>query len=77
MLDPPYYDKQNLFGRAVFVDCSCVRGLCLPTSMAKWKGNLASPNGDLETTMVFKVDAEKLTGTVTNTYSEGKSPKAR
>jgi hypothetical protein len=36
----------------------------------KWKGNLASPNGDLETTMVFKVDGEKLTGTVTNTYGE-------
>jgi len=36
----------------------------------KWKGNLASPNGDLETTMVFKVEGEKLTGTVTNTYGE-------
>jgi hypothetical protein len=36
----------------------------------KWKGTLASPNGDLETTMVFKVDGEKLTGTVTNMYGE-------
>ena len=36
----------------------------------KWKGNLASPNGDLETTMVFKVDGERLTGTVTNMYGE-------
>ena len=36
----------------------------------KWKGNLASPNGDLETTMVFRVDGEKLTGTVTNMYGE-------
>src|SRR4051812_1564599 len=36
----------------------------------KWKGNLASSNGDLETTMVFKVDGEKLTGTVTNMYGE-------
>ncbi len=36
----------------------------------KWKGNLASPNGELETTMVFKVDGEKLTGTVTNMYGE-------
>ncbi len=36
----------------------------------KWKGNLASPNGDLETTMVLKVDGEKLTGTVTNMYGE-------
>jgi hypothetical protein len=36
----------------------------------KWKGSLGSPNGDLETTMVFKVDGEKLTGTVTNMYGE-------
>ena len=36
----------------------------------KWKGNLASPNGDLETTMVLKVEGEKLTGTVTNMYGE-------
>jgi hypothetical protein len=36
----------------------------------KWKGSLASPNGELETTMVFKVDGEKLTGTVTNMYGE-------
>ena len=36
----------------------------------KWKGNLKNPNGDLETTMVFKVDGEKLTGTVTNMYGE-------
>ena len=35
-----------------------------------WKGSLASPNGDLETTMVLKVDGEKVTGTVTNTYGE-------
>ena len=36
----------------------------------KWKGSLASPNGDLETTVVFKVAGEKLTGTVTNMYGE-------
>jgi hypothetical protein len=36
----------------------------------KWKGNLASANGDLETTMVFKVAGETLTGTVTNMYGE-------
>lgn len=36
----------------------------------KWKGNLKSPNGDLETTMDWKVDGEKLTGTVTNMYGE-------
>jgi hypothetical protein len=36
----------------------------------KWKGNMTTPNGDLEVTMVFKVDGEKLTGTVGNTYGE-------
>jgi hypothetical protein len=36
----------------------------------KWKGTLSSPNGDLDTSMVFKVDGEKLTGTVTNMYGE-------
>ncbi len=36
----------------------------------QWKGSLASPNGDLETTMVFKVAGDKLTGTVTNMYGE-------
>ncbi len=36
----------------------------------KWKGSLASPNGDVETTMDFKVSGDKLTGTVTNMYGE-------
>jgi hypothetical protein len=36
----------------------------------KWKGTMTTPNGDLEVTMVFKVDGEKLTGTVGNTYGE-------
>ena len=36
----------------------------------KWTGNLKTPNGDLETARVFKVDGEKLTGTVTNMYGE-------
>lgn len=36
----------------------------------KWKGTLASPNGDVETTMEFKVDGEKLAGTVTTMYGE-------
>jgi len=35
-----------------------------------WKGDLKSPNGDIDTTFVFKVDGEKLTGTVTNMYGE-------
>ena len=37
----------------------------------KWKGDLMAPGGNtLETTLVFKVDGEKLTGTVTNMYGE-------
>jgi hypothetical protein len=37
----------------------------------KWKGDLAGPGGNtLETTMVLKVDGQKLTGTVTNMYGE-------
>jgi hypothetical protein len=36
----------------------------------KWKGTMKAPNGDLEVTMVFKVDGEKLTGTVGNSYGE-------
>jgi hypothetical protein len=37
----------------------------------KWKGDLTAPDGNtLETTMVFKVDGQKLTGAVTNMYGE-------
>jgi hypothetical protein len=36
----------------------------------RWKGNLKSRNGDLETNMVLKVNGEKLTGTVANMYGE-------
>lgn len=36
----------------------------------KWKGNLSSPNGDLEINFNFQVNGEKLTGTVANTYGE-------
>jgi hypothetical protein len=36
----------------------------------KWKGTLTTPNGDIDTDMVFKVDGEKLTGTVSNMYGE-------
>jgi len=36
----------------------------------KWAGILKGGNGDLETTMVLKVDGEKLTGSVTNMYGE-------
>ncbi len=34
----------------------------------KWKGDLQTPNGPLETTFDFHIDGEKLTGTVTNMY---------
>ena len=36
----------------------------------KWKGTISTQNGDLETSLVFKIDGEKLTGTVTNMYGE-------
>ena len=36
----------------------------------KWQGTMKAPNGDLEVTMVFKVEGEKLTGTVGNSYGE-------
>ena len=36
----------------------------------KWTGVLKSQNGDLDTTIVLKVDGEKCTGTVTNMYGE-------
>ena len=36
----------------------------------KWTGALKRENGDLDTTIVMKVEGEKLTGTVTNMYGE-------
>jgi hypothetical protein len=36
----------------------------------KWKGDMKTPNGDLEINMNLQVNGEKLTGTVTNTYGE-------
>lgn len=37
----------------------------------KWKGDLNGPDGNaLEINFDFKVDGEKLTGTVANTYGE-------
>ncbi len=36
----------------------------------KWTGKLTTPNGDIDLNMVFKVEGEKLTGTVTNSYGE-------
>jgi hypothetical protein len=36
----------------------------------KWKGTMTTPNGDLEVNMSLKVEGEKVTGTVGNTYGE-------
>lgn len=37
----------------------------------KWKGDLKTQDGNnLEVNFVFKIDGEKVTGTVTNTYGE-------
>jgi hypothetical protein len=36
----------------------------------KWKGTMATPNGDMEVNMALKIDGEKVTGTVANMYGE-------
>jgi hypothetical protein len=55
------------FAVALFTLAACLFGADLN---GKWKGNLKSRNGDLETNMVLKVNGEKLTGTVANMYGE-------
>lgn len=61
--------KRNLFGALLILIALASAAFALDLN-GKWKGNLSSPNGELETTMVLKVDGEKLTGTVTNMYGE-------
>lgn len=62
--------------RRMFVLGSFLALMLLPSAGAadlngKWKGDLKGPDGnDLEINFDFKVDGEKLTGTVTNTYGE-------
>src|SRR5437764_2983457 len=69
MLDPPVMTSNTLSAALFLLIALASAALALDIN-GKWKGNLASPNGELETTMVFKVDGEKLTGTVTNMYGE-------
>jgi opacity protein-like surface antigen len=38
-----------------------------------WKASTETPNGSFETTFVFKVDAAKLTGTVSNQFMADKA----
>ena len=62
--------------RRLFVLGSFLTLMLLPTASAtdlngKWKGDLNGPDGNaLEINFDFKVDGEKLTGTVANTYGE-------
>jgi len=62
--------------RRLFILGSFLTLMLLPTAGAadlsgKWKGDLKGPDGNaLEINFDFKVDGEKLTGTVTNTYGE-------
>ncbi len=62
--------------RRLFILGSFLTVMLLPTAGAadlsgKWKGDLPGPDGNsLEINFDFKVDGEKLTGTVTNTYGE-------
>lgn len=61
---------KKIFSAALFLLIALASAAFALDINGKWKGSLASPNGDLETTMVFKLDGEKLTGTVTNMYGE-------
>lgn len=61
---------KKVFSAALFLLIALASAAFALDINGKWKGNLASPNGDLETTMVLKVDGDKLTGTVTNMYGE-------
>jgi hypothetical protein len=62
--------------RRLFVLGSFLTLLLLPCAGAadlsgKWKGDLKGPDGNaMEINFDFKVDGDKLTGTVTNTYGE-------
>jgi hypothetical protein len=62
--------------RRVFFLAAFLASMFLPSAGAadlngKWKGDLHGPDGNaLEINFDFKVDGEKLTGTVTNTYGE-------
>ena len=62
--------------RRLFVLGSFLTLLLLPAAGAadlngKWKGDLPGPDGNaLEINFDFKVDGDKVTGTVTNTYGE-------
>jgi hypothetical protein len=68
-------DRQQM-RRRLFILGSFLALILLPAARAtdlngKWKGDLNGPDGNaLEINFDFKVDGEKLTGTVTNTYGE-------
>jgi hypothetical protein len=56
--------------RLVFIVFAVAACLIAADLNGKWTGVLKGGNGDLDTTLTFKVDGEKLTGTVTNMYGE-------
>jgi len=54
-----------------FLVMACAASAAAADLNGKWKGDAKMPDGNsLEINMVFKVDGEKLTGTVTNSYGE-------
>ena len=55
---------------SVIAMLACLTAANAADLSGKWKGNMTSPNGDLEINFNFQVNGEKLTGTVTNTYGE-------
>ena len=61
--------RRTLFCASILMTALAASAFALDMT-GKWKGNISTQNGDLETTFVFKVDGEKLTGTVTNMYGE-------
>jgi hypothetical protein len=69
MLDDIAMTKINL-SFALFLSIALASAAFALDINGTWKGSLSSPNGELETTMAFKVDGDKLTGTVTNMYGE-------
>ncbi len=63
--------KRRLFALGSFLTLMLLPSLGAANLSGKWKGDLQGPDGNaLEINFDFKVDGEKLTGTVTNTYGE-------
>ena len=60
--------------RVIFLAAGLLLAFCLMALAAdidgKWKGQVETPQGAMDITIVFKADGEKLTGTLTNQLGE-------